>query len=252
MRLYEKEERMRAACPGRDFIYFDEIDSTNTFLKNNIGENMPVAAADSQTAGRGRLGRSFFSRGGVYFSIPYVFSTDEKYASFLTLAASLAVRQSIFELTGAETLIKWPNDIYLDGCKICGILCESVVSGHTITVIAGIGVNIGNVRFPDDIKNRAGSLESGGFSADGEKLVCNTVKKLDDLVFGKKVLSENCAGIDGIVAELNRYSFTVGREVVYNEKKYTACAIDRSGALILRDSEGNLTKAVWGEVNISQ
>lgn len=252
MRLYEKEKRMRAACPERDFVCFDEIDSTNTYLKANISPSMPVAVADRQLAGRGRQGRSFFSEGGVYFSVPFVFDSGEKYISFLTLAAGLAVSQAISELCSADTLIKWPNDIYFDGRKICGILCESVVSGGTVTVIAGIGINTGAAAFPDDISSRALSLADAGFAVDGEKLVCSIVRKLDSFVYIDKITSGDSPGVGRIVSELNRLSYTVGRRVTYAGREYTAVRIERDGALILASEDGHEERAVWGEVNISQ
>lgn len=243
---------MTAACPGRDFICFDEIDSTNTYLKANISPKMPVAVAERQLAGRGRQGRSFFSEGGVYFSVPFVFNSGEKYISFLTLAAGLAVSRAIEELCAAETLIKWPNDIYFDGRKICGILCESVVSGGTVTVVAGIGINTGRAEFPDEISSRALSLADAGFAVDGEKLVCSIVQKLDALVYTDKITSDDSPETKRIVAELNSLSYTIGRRVIYNGREYTAVRIERDGALILLSDGGHEERAMWGEVNISQ
>lgn len=252
MRLYEKEKRMKEACPDREFICFDEIDSTNTYLKANISPSMPVAVADRQLAGRGRQGRSFFSEGGVYFSVPYTLNSDDKYIPFLTLAAGLAVNRAINEQCGAHTLIKWPNDIYLDSRKTCGILCESVVSGNTVTVIVGIGINTGKAAFPEEISSRALSLADASFEVDPERLVCSTVNGLDGFVYGDKITSADSPEIDRVVEELNRLSYTVGRRVIYNGDEYTAVRIERDGALILASDGGAQVRAVWGEVNISQ
>ena len=156
MRIEENEKRLETLCKKRKFEYFDVIDSTNLYLKNNVSDSMPVAVSDSQTMGRGRLGRSFYSHGGIYFSVPYKFTSDEKYLSFLTLSAGLAVRQAIKNVTGLCAFIKWPNDIYLNNRKICGILVETLVSGSDVTAVVGIGINTDTSDFPDDINNKAG------------------------------------------------------------------------------------------------
>lgn len=209
---------------------------------------MPVAAALCQTAGRGRLGRSFYSNGGIYFSIPYKFTSSEKYLSFLTLAASLAVREAIENVTGESVRIKWPNDIYLDGRKICGILVETLVFSKDVTAVVGIGINTDTTDFPDDLNGRAGSLNLKSFGADNISLVSLIVNILDDLVFNKKITSAENGEIDGYVGLLNRYSYTVGREVEYENKKYTAVKINRSGSLTIEGADGDTLDVFYGEV----
>ena len=248
MRIEENEKRLETLCKKRKFEYFDVIDSTNLYLKNNVSDSMPVAVSDSQTMGRGRLGRSFYSHGGIYFSVPYKFTSDEKYLSFLTLSAGLAVRQAIKNVTGLCAFIKWPNDIYLNNRKICGILVETLVSGSDVTAVVGIGINTDTSDFPDDINNKAGSLNLKSFGGDNISLIADIINILDDLVFNKNITNEDNEEIDNFVGLLNEYSYTVGRTVEYDGKKYTAVKINRSGSLTIESADGEKTDVFYGEV----
>lgn len=248
MRIEENEKRLETLCKKRKFEYFDVIDSTNLYLKNNVSDSMPVAVSDCQTMGRGRLGRSFYSHGGIYFSVPYKFTSDEKYLSFLTLSAGLAVRQAIKNVTGLGTFIKWPNDIYSNNRKICGILVETLVSGSDVTAVVGIGINTDTSDFPDDINNKAGSLNLKSFGGDNISLIADVINILDDLVFNKNITSEDNEEINGLVGLLNEYSYTVGRTVEYDGKKYTAVKINRSGSLTIESADGEKTDVFYGEV----
>ena len=143
---------------------FEEIDSTNNEAKRMCasGEKSPaLIVAESQTAGRGRLGRSFYSpaESGVYFSILFPSPAPLKSAVSVTGAAAVAVMRAIRTLTGKQTSIKWVNDLYLDGKKVCGILAEAVsVQDGAQHLIVGIGINLSTSDFPDDLQNKAGSL----------------------------------------------------------------------------------------------
>ena len=126
--LYQlKQYRMK-----RYIKFFPEIDSTNEEAKrlcaDGKGKNTVVIAA-SQTAGKGRLGRSFFSPegAGVYFSVIYELNAGSKNIGLISSAAGLAVRDSVYNIFGLEAKIKWPNDVLVNGKKLCGILCETVI-----------------------------------------------------------------------------------------------------------------------------
>lgn len=145
--------------------HFPELDSTNRLLKELASCGAPegtLVAADRQHAGRGRLGRSFFSpEGGLYFSLllrPSALCFD---TTLLTTAAAVAVAEAVDELMGdTASRIKWVNDIYRNGRKICGILAEGVVRGSETAVVLGIGLNILTPAegYPEDIALRAGAL----------------------------------------------------------------------------------------------
>ena len=139
---------------------YETISSTNAQAKKMIleGAREGVLLAEHQSAGRGRLGRSFFSENGIFMSViltPDRFSFEP---GFLTSAAAVAVCRAIEE-QGFDVGIKWVNDIYFEGKKICGILSEAVSMGsETLAYVVGIGINVGNTEFPDDIKDIAASL----------------------------------------------------------------------------------------------
>lgn len=143
----------------------EETDSTNNEMKRRLqtgSETLPqILLACRQTAGRGRMGRSFFSPkgGGMYLTVAMPIPAFSQY-SLLTAAAGAAVYLAVEKLTGRRAHIKWVNDVYLDGKKICGILAESVADTQSkITgVIVGIGVNT-SAEFPEDLRQKAGVVD---------------------------------------------------------------------------------------------
>lgn len=151
-----------------EVLRFESIDSTNTEAKRQVKagrRNTALYIADTQTNGRGRLGRSFYcdSGTGVYMSVCYYTENAIADALGITCAASVVVRNAILHNTGKATDVKWVNDLYYKGKKVCGILCEAMPcpegrGGHF--VIVGIGINVRKSRFPDELSDIAGSLDS--------------------------------------------------------------------------------------------
>lgn len=148
---------------------YDTIDSTNTALKRMAPEGAPEGTcllAKEQTAGRGRLGRSFYSPSGsgLYLSMllrPQLLPIS---ATHLTCAAAVAVCETIEDLTDRRPVIKWVNDIYVDGKKVCGILTEGALNSADGTLsyaIVGIGINLlaPEGGFPEEIARTAGALD---------------------------------------------------------------------------------------------
>ena len=123
-------------------IYLPEVDSTNLWAKHNLDKFGPIGAVYTthQTAGRGRLGRSWLDapHKGLYYTA--VIKTDLAQPSTLPLFASLAVCDALKQRYGIDCQIKWPNDLLLNGKKIVGILCEVAPDGHSLVV--GIGINL--------------------------------------------------------------------------------------------------------------
>ena len=144
-------------------IHVEETSSTNDDLKvlaRRGSADYTLILADRQSAGKGRLGRSFYSEGGLYMSILLPF--DNATAFFLTHIAALAVARGIEELTGEGALIKWVNDVYVRGKKVSGILAESIVSPRGRHIVLGIGVNLDTPEegFPMEIRAIAGSIHA--------------------------------------------------------------------------------------------
>ena len=161
----------RALVQGRDFYriqVFPSLPSTNDTAKELAGQGAPegtVVIAETQTAGKGRLRRKFFSPGdtGVYMSIILRPAISSERALFITTAAAVAVAEAIEALSGGPTGIKWVNDVYCADKKVCGILTEGVCSmedGSLEYAVLGIGVNVFEPEngFPEELKNIAGAV----------------------------------------------------------------------------------------------
>lgn len=215
---------------------FPVVGSTNTQLKEKIksspGAVFDVIAADTQTGGRGRLGRSFYSpAGGVYFSAAYPIAGNEKNVPFFTLLSGLAVSRALEELTGAKTLVKWPNDVYLNGKKLCGILTERIDRGGRTHLICGVGVNaeIKKEDIPAELAGKMTSLRAEGLPVpDKTALIKRCVENLDALVYEKDLLNETSPDI---VSELNEKSFLFGKPVFYQGRNGVCGRINEDGSI---------------------
>ena len=154
----------KTAWAGCEVFYYDSLDSTNTKAKELAEEGYPsgtLVVANQQTAGRGRRGRSWTSPPGtgIFMTLLLKPEINPNHASMLTLVTALAVAQAIREVTGEPAQIKWPNDIVINGKKICGILTEMSAQFDYINhIVIGIGINAHNESFPEEIAHMAGSL----------------------------------------------------------------------------------------------
>ena len=154
---------------GESIFCYETIDSTNLQAKRLSQEgckNGTLVVAECQEAGRGRRGRSWESPLGTNISMSLLLKPEiePNHASMITLVTALAVAKAISKLTGKRADIKWPNDIVMNGKKICGILTEmSLQSGEIEDIIVGIGINVNTQQFPKEIQDIATSiyLETG-------------------------------------------------------------------------------------------
>ncbi len=219
-------------------LHYDVIDSTNLEAKSQInsGANLPlIIVADTQTAGKGRMGRKFYSpdKTGLYMSFVYESETDFQDSVTVTSAAAVAVVRAIEELTDLKPKIKWVNDIYIDEKKVCGILTEAV-TGEKTSIIVGIGVNITTDEFPDEIKNTATSLKC---AVDKNDLLECIVKHLIGLIKGLPQRT--------FLPEYKEKSLVIGKEVYFIkdgvDKEGIAVHINRDGGLIVQTSDGCVT-----------
>ena len=152
----------------------DEVDSTNNVCKTLAAQGADDMAviARRQTAGKGRLGRSFLSpEGGLYLSVLWRGCPAEQVLTVTPMAA-VAVCRAIEQTCGAVCGIKWCNDVVLDGKKLCGILTESSLrpDGGAEWLVVGIGVNVAQTAFPPDIADIAASLAMQGYSVSPDAL----------------------------------------------------------------------------------
>lgn len=160
----ELKSMQKTAWVGQEIFCFPVLDSTNTKAKQLAEEGYPsgtLVVAEQQDAGRGRRGRDWASPRGVGIFMTLMLKPDilPNNASMLTLVAALAVAAAIRKCTGRPAGIKWPNDIVMNGKKVCGILTEmSAQIDYVNHVVVGIGINVHNESFPEDIAPIATSL----------------------------------------------------------------------------------------------
>ncbi len=168
-------------------LVFDSLDSTNDYLKREAArlDEGAVVLANEQTAGKGRLGRKFASPAsmGIYMSMLLKPDCAPLDAATLTANAAVAVCRAVEKLTPYKPDIKWINDLYLRGKKICGILCESSITDHRLDyVIVGVGLNVITRPddFPPELLKTAGSIYSQtGEIVERGKLIAAIIEELD-------------------------------------------------------------------------
>ena len=166
----EIKSLMHTEWVAKEVLYFDTIDSTNTKAQELAEKGYPsgtLVVADKQESGKGRRGRSWVSPSGTGIFMTLMIKPDinPNNASMLTLVAALAVAKAITSVTDEEAMIKWPNDIVVNGKKVCGILTEMNAQFDYINhIVVGIGINVHNESFPEEISQMASSLmiEAGG------------------------------------------------------------------------------------------
>lgn len=168
---------------AKEVLYFDTIDSTNTKAQELAEKGYPsgtLVVADKQESGKGRRGRSWVSPSGTGIFMTLMIKPDinPNNASMLTLVAALAVAKAITSVTDDEAMIKWPNDIVVNGKKVCGILTEMNAQFDYINhIVVGIGINVHNESFPEEISQMASSLmiEAGGKRFHRAQIIAETM-----------------------------------------------------------------------------
>ena len=232
-------------------IYLPEVDSTNLWAKQNLDKFGPVGAVYSthQTAGRGRLGRSWTDAPGLGLYYTAVIRVDLVQPATLPLFASLAVCDALRDRYGVECQIKWPNDLLLKGKKIVGILCEGAPDGHSIVV--GIGINLAQPQsyFDAAALPHGTSLALQGVPVD----TAADPEWLAQYLFYDWVYSEIYTyEAEGFAPYRERYKalcVNLGRRVTYDSVAGVATDVDTDGRLIVHDERGD-TRVFTGEVSV--
>ena len=255
------EAELRRALEGNDFLkdclFFPEIDSTNLEVKRRAeaGAEAPLlVAADKQTAGRGRRGRTWISPPGndIYMSLLLRPPIRPEHASMLTIVAALAVAGGIREETGLEAGIKWPNDAVVNGKKICGILTEMSTDMEEISyVVPGIGINVNSEVFSPGIAATATSLK-----------LClgRTVKRAGIIAAVIRCFAEyyriflRTEDLSGLKELYESMLVNLDREVLVldpgGEYRGIARGITSSGELRVEREDGTETAVLSGEVSV--
>lgn len=249
------------AVVGSKILYFDEVDSTNIRAKE-LASDLPdgaVVFADRQSAGRGRLGRKWESEagGGIYLSVILKPEIPPEEVQLITLAASVAVVRAIKDAAGIDSGIKWPNDIILDGRKVCGILTEMSSEMDRVNyVVLGIGINFAQEiqQFPEELRNRAVSVceyikQKGLMPCKKAILARRVLIRLDEVY--RDLLKGNR---NDIIQEWKSMSVTIGREVSISgrDASFTGRAVDitADGRLVVLCDNGILKEIISGEVSV--
>jgi len=227
---------------GREVVVLEETTSTNDVAaqwgREGVEEGI-VVIAERQTAGRGRMGRRWESEGGLCFSV--LLRPAMADWSRLTTWAGVAVARGIEAvLPGCRAGLKWPNDVWLDGKKVAGILCESE-AGAKGWVVVGVGVNVNEV--PEEFCDRATSLrEVGGAPLDRKVVIAALLREMD-ASYGEQ-----------IIAEAERRSVLIGRRVTVHAPTETyevvAEGLEPDGSLRVR-CEGTVQVISGGEVSVA-
>lgn len=229
---------------------YDVTDSTNTRAKEYVlsGERgAAVFVANTQSAGRGRMGRSFFSPKdtGIYLSLLIPVEGTLAGVVSLTSGAAVAVARAIAAVTGVEASIKWVNDLYYRNRKVCGILAESFVWEDVRYVILGVGVNLDTEEFPEELRERAGSLLRKN---EGDRLSL-TVSMIEHLY---DIMTE--VGSHSWIEEYRRRSMVLGQPIAYwiggEERHGQAVAIEEDGALAVLRENGERERLSSGEITL--
>lgn len=235
-------------------FFFDETDSTNTRAKlyadtSQWKENGEPAffIAAKQTAGRGRLGRSFLSDGrGLYMT--YLFRPTESLGSVLryTTRAAVIAARAVEELSGCEVKLKWVNDLYVSGKKLAGILAEgrTDASGKLEYMVIGIGINAFATDFPEELSEIATDIES------------ESGRKISRAALAAKIASGLCSYLSdsSLISEYRKRSFLIGERVnvIKPTESYpaTVIGIDDDSALLIKCENGTIESLSSGEVSI--
>ena len=245
---------------GRDIRVFEQTTSTNDVIeklaRDDVKEGI-VVFAESQTKGRGRLGRAWLSpaRQGLWFSVLLRPDLRPPETTRLTVASAAALRRAIQSETGLAPEIKWPNDILIRGKKVAGILTElSAELDRVKHVILGIGVdvNLGANEFPAELRKTATSLRiEAGQIISRPELATAILRELDHdyARVGDNLFAE-------VADEWEAHCTTIGRAVTIQvgDRKIHGCAesLGEDGALRLRTEHGHLERITGGDVTLEK
>ena len=236
--------------------YLPECGSTNAYVKEHFEEFGPVAAVytQNQTAGRGRLGRSWVNAEGK--ALYYTVAIKEPLAqpATLPLLASLAVRRQLQLRYGVDCQIKWPNDLLLNGKKIVGILCESVSYGYEQQgrgILCGIGINLAQPQsyFDAMALPHGTSLALQGIAVNPAADAAALAESMTNFGFDRALYGFEREGFSAIRDAYKACCVNLGRHVTFDGGEGTAVDVDEEGRLVVQGAEGS-THVFTGEVSV--
>lgn len=231
----------------RRIHYFDDVDSTMDIARELARKQCPhftVVIAGRQKKGRGRLKRSWLSsEGGLYFTIVVRPNIPPAISSRVNFAASMILAQTLRNMFNIHAMVKWPNDVLVDGRKISGILSEMEAEIDRVSFInIGLGINVNNN--PTPYEPMATSLKQIlGKPIPRIEVIKAFLHRFEDAV--------NDTDFDNVVAEWKRYTETLNRHVrivtAHEVSEGLAVDVDDNGALILKLDNGSMKKIIYGD-----
>lgn len=250
-------EHLRTDIFARDITYYDETDSTNTRAKLAAEDGAVHGAlfvANRQNAGKGRKGHSWNSDKGTTISMTYLLkpSVDISCVSAITIVSAVAIARAFDRVKGLKPQIKWPNDVLSNGKKLVGILTEMSSEGLDINyVVVGIGINVYNSQFPEDIADKATSIFiENGEGYERSRLIAEISNEFE-VLYNEFVKNKN---LEFIVDEYNSYLVSKDRQVYVIEgdkrTEYTALGLSPDGGLLVKDEQGATHNIISGEVSV--
>ena len=242
---------------ARKLFFYEETGSTNDDIKKMANEsalNGTLVVADRQTAGRGRRGRSWISPKGeaVYMSLLLRPKCMPNQAAALTLVMALAVTEAIEELEPGKSGIKWPNDIVMNGKKVCGILTEMGLEQNAIDyVVIGVGINVNQSLFDEEIVTTATSIALElGEKIERTKLIGRILYYFEQ----EYAEFEKTSDLTRLVERYNQYLLNRERQVRVldpkGEYEGLALGINEKGELLVKCQNDEIVEIYAGEVSV--
>ena len=232
--------------------HFKSLTSTQDKAKELIkkGLSNAVIISDIQTKGRGRFKRKWHSgKGGLWMSV-LLKPDNVQNLQYLTFIAAISVVKSIKEITNLKTYIKWPNDVHYKGKKLCGILTEGIF-GKENSVIVGIGLNVNQKNFPNDVKGIATSLgiiKNKGFE------IREVMQNILDEFFRLYNDYYNENKFDSVLTVWKRHCDTIGKNVAVMTKAKKldgkAVGVDEECNLLLKLKNNKIVKIMEGDIKV--
>lgn len=252
------QEGLRTKCLGHNIFFSREVGSTNEWAKKlaKLGASEgTVTLAETQTAGRGRLGREWVSpRGGLWFSVILRPKIKPAEAVKLVFVASLTVAEVLRELYGLKAETKWPNDVLIGGRKVCGILAEmDTVDNSVCFVVMGIGIDVNfdvGEFFPRELRNVATSIQNElGKKVKLESLFKALLERLEKI---HEEFIEN--GFDLVLEKWKECADFLGHKVMIVDEGERlvglALDVDGEGALVVKSEDGTLKRFFVGDASL--
>ncbi len=243
---WEIAENLKTKTLGRKIYYFDSVDSTQNFaMRLAKTDSGSVVIAESQTSGKGRLGRKWVSpKGGIWMSIVLCPDIDVSKITLVPIAAAVALANAIEKTLALKTELKWPNDITLNGKKIAGIIIDASIESSKIdNIVLGIGINynVNPAEIEKKIRTKANYYGAGtlvkNYKQKPAKLVQSFLEELEGIL---RLLADGKSQL--IITQWTKRSSTIGKNVTVSGTTGTATGravrIDDDGSLVLKQRTG--------------